>query len=168
MTGKKTVHKCCWVWDFEKEERWLNTMAQDGWLLDGVGFCTYHFVGCTPGEYAVRMEMHPHDEAYTSFMEETGAEYIGRVFQWVYFRKRVQNGEFDIFSDLDSRIAHLNRIGNTLSVVVGANLLIGLVNTFNNSHLGWINLLCATLLMYALGRINGKKEALQEKRLLQE
>ena len=168
MMAEKTVHKWSWVWDFEKEEQWLNTMAQSGWLLDRVGFASYHFISCPPGEYTIRMEMHPYDEAYLHFMEETGAEYIGQVCQWVYFRKKTQYGEFDIFSDMDSKIDHLNRIGKTLSVLGGANLLIGLVNTWNLPHLGWINLLCATLLMYALGRIHGKKEALARQRILME
>ena len=55
-----------------------------------------------------------------------------------------------------------------LSVVGGANLVIGFVNTFSPARLGWVNLLCATLLMYALGRIHGKKEALEKERILHE
>lgn len=33
MREKKTVFKLFFVWDFEKEERWLNEMAQEGWVL---------------------------------------------------------------------------------------------------------------------------------------
>ena len=33
MKEEKVIHKWMWVWDFEKEERWLNTMAQSGWVL---------------------------------------------------------------------------------------------------------------------------------------
>lgn len=168
MTQRKTVHKWFWVWDFEKEERWFNVMAQTGWLLDGVGFCTYHFVPCTPGEYAVRLEMHPHDKEYIRFMQETGAEYVGRVFQWIYFRKKTQDGPFALFSDLDSRIAHLDKIGRMLALLGLANLLIGITNSMNASSWGWINLVCASLLTYALGRIHGKKETLEEKRRLME
>lgn len=169
MTQRKTVHRLFWVWNFEQEEQWLNEMAQSGWLLDGVGFCTYHFIPCEPGTYTVRQEQHEADENYLEFMQETGAEYVGRMVQWVYFRKRTALGSFDLFSDLDSRIAHLDRVGNTLLLLGIANLVIGLTNTFQPTvRLGWINLLCATLLMYALGRIHGKKEALQQKRLLTE
>ena len=50
----------------------------------------------------------------------------------------------------------------------GKYLAIGLVNVLGPSRLGWINLLCATFLMYALGRIHGKKEALEKERLLHE
>ncbi len=168
MENTKTIRKWFWVWSFEKEEEWLNEMALNGWVLDNVGWCTYHFVRCEPGEYSVRLEMHPYDEAYVSFMKETGAEYIGRMMMWIYFRKKTEDGPFDLFSDIDSRISHLDKIGKMLTVVGGANLLIGFVNTFSPARLGWVNLLCATLLMYALGRIHGKKEALEKERILHE
>ena len=168
MENRKTIRKWFWVWDFEKEEDWLNEMAMNGWVLEDVGFCTYHFVRCEPGEYSVRLEMYPQDESYMSFMEETGAEYAGRMVRWVYFRKKTADGPFDLFSDIDSRISHLDKIGKLLAAIGGANLLIGILNTFNPSRLGWINLLVATLLMYALGRIHGKKEALERERLLHE
>lgn len=168
MTERKIVHKWVWVWDFEKEERWLNEMAMSGWLLDKVGFCVYHFIACEPGSYSIRLEMRPQDEAYLQFMAETGAEYVGRMLQWIYFRKPTACGSFDLYSDLDSRIAHLNRIGKCLIAVGFANLAIGLINSFSPAHIGWINLLCATLLMYALGRIHGKKETLEKDRLLRE
>ena len=168
MASRRTIRKWFWVWDFDKEEDWLNEMAMNGWVLDRVGFCSYDFVKCEPGEYTVREEMHAFDESYVSFMEETGAEYVGRLFLWSFFRKKTADGPFDLFSDIDSRIGHLDKIGKVLTVVGGANLLIGLVNTFNPSSVGWINLLCATLLMYGLGRIHGKKEALEKERLLHE
>ena len=165
----KTVSKWFWVWEFEKEEAWLNEMAANGWALDSVGFCKYRFVRCAPGEYTVRTEMHPFDESYIRFMEETGAEYVGRMVAWIFFRKKTENGVFDLYSDIDSRISHLDRIGKMLTAIGAANLVIGVVNSTSvRSGLGWINLLCATLLMYGLGRIHGKKEALEKERELHE
>ena len=168
MENRKTIRKWFWVWEFEKEESWLNEMALNGWVLDGIGYCTYHFVRCEPGEYTVRLEMHPSDEAYIQFMQDTGAEYLGRMMMWIYFRKKASEGSFDLFSDIDSKISHLDKIGKMLSIVGGANLLLGIVNVFSPSHAGWVNLLVATLLMYGLGRIHGKKEALEKERLLHE
>ena len=166
---RKIVKKWIWVWDFDREEQWLNTMAQSGWVLDKVGFCRYEFVPCEPGEYTVRLEMRSHDEAYLGFMAETGAEYVGRVMKWIYFRKKTELGTFELFSDIDSRIAYLNNMCRTLRGVGIANLLIGLANSINPYvPLGWVNLLAATLLMYALGRIEGKKEALEKDQLLLE
>ena len=168
MSEEKVIRKWMWVWDFEKEERWLNTMAQSGWVLTKVGFCTYHFAPCQPGEYTIRLEMHAPDTEYLSFMKEIGAEYVGRMVQWVYFRRKAELGQFDLFSDIDSKLAHLKKIGNMLAAIGGLNLLVGLANSFTPGYPGWLNLLCATLLMYALGRIHGKMESLENDRLLLE
>ena len=168
MADRKTIRKWFWVWDFDKEETWLNEMALSGWVLESVGFCTYHFIRCQPEEYTVRLEMHAFDEAYVQFMEETGAEFIGRMAMWVYFRKKTADGPFDLFSDIDSRIAHLDKIGKMLMLLGGMNLIVGLCNLLGPARMGWINLLCATLLMYCLGRIHGKKEALEKERQLHE
>ena len=112
--------------------------------------------------------MHGWDEQYVDFMRETGADYVGRMFAWIYFRKKTADGPFDLFSDIDSRIRHLDQIGRVLLCVGVMNLLIGILNTMNPFNVGWINLLCSTFLMYCLGRIHGKKEALEKERLLHE
>ena len=166
---RKIVKKWIWIWEFDKEDQWLNAMAQQGWVLDKVGFCRYEFIRCEPGEYTVRLEMRDHDEAYLGFMADTGAEYVGRMVKWIYFRKKTELGQFDIFSDLDSKIAHLDRMCQTMKILGIANLVIGLANSLNPViDFGWLNLLCATLLMYALGRLEGKREALEKDRLLME
>ncbi len=42
------------------------------------------------------------------------------------------------------------------------------MNSLSGNAVGAVNLLCATLLMYGLGRIHGKKEALEKERMLHE
>ena len=89
---RTVIRKLFWVWDFEKEEQWLNEMAAKGLALVGVGFCRYEFEDCTPGEYSFRLELldnrpeHPESRKYISFVEETGAEQVGSYHNWVYFR----------------------------------------------------------------------------------
>ncbi len=167
-----TKYRWFWVWDFEKEERWLNEMAANGWTLVEVGYCRYTFEKTDDNEYTVRLEMHPFDEDYISFMEQTGAEYIGRVLQWIYFRKKSELGRFDIFSDLDSRISHLSKIHKMILMFGLANLIIGIANLLSsrsiNSAVAVFNLLVATLLMYGVGRMQGKIEYLENERQLRE
>ena len=165
---RKTVYKLFFVWDMEKEEAWLNEMAMHGWILDKVGFMRYTFVKGEPDSYAIRFELHGNDPAYIAFMEETGAEYIGRVAGWMYFRKQASLGAFDIYSDIDSRIGMLGRLAKMLSMVGAANIIIGLMNSLNRTSIGWVNLLCGCMLMYGLGRIHGKIEALKRQRVLTE
>lgn len=161
MPERMTVRKWFWVWEFDKEEQWLNTMAQQGWVLDKLGFCRYEFVRCVPGEYTVRLEMRNHDAQYLRFMADTGAEYVGRMAKWIYFRKKTEDGPFDIFSDLDSRLSHLNRIETMLKTIGTAAILMGLALPENRI----ICLLGGGLMLYALGRIQGKREALEQDRL---
>ena len=97
MREKKTVFKLFFVWDFEKEERWLNEMAQEGWVLDNTGFSFYTFVRCEPGEYIIRLEMNPSSD-YRAFVKELGAEYIGGCVNWVYFRRKAELGSFELLS----------------------------------------------------------------------
>jgi hypothetical protein len=95
---KKTIHKWFWVWDFEKEEVWLNKMAGKGLHLCNIGFCKYTFEEGVPGEYTIRLEMlekspgNVESKQYIRFIEETGAEHIGSFFRWVFFRKKAGGG----------------------------------------------------------------------------
>lgn len=168
MSETKTLHKLFWIWEFEKEERWLNEMAQEGWALTYGGFCTYTFEKCEPGEYIIRVETLDNSPDFENFMEELGAESVGYCFRWGYFRRSAEQGPFDMFSDMDSRIAHLNKIGKDVKLLCLANLVIGICNTFNGASFSWMNLLCATLLAYGLGRIRGKQDTLEEERALHE
>lgn len=42
------------------------------------------------------------------------------------------------------------------------------MNSLNQARYGWLNLLCAAMLSYALGRIHGMKAALEKERSLHE
>lgn len=163
----KKVTKWYWVWDYEKEELWLNAMAQEGWALQRVGFATYWFERTEPGEYIVRLECRKKDEGYVSFVTDMGAEYVGRIAMWVYFRRKTELGEFELNGDLDSRIEQLTTIGRMLLLVGIGNLLIGLSNLRYNG-IGVVNLICAGFLAYAYGRIRGKQDELQRERQLHE
>lgn len=163
----KKVFKWYWVWDFDKEELWLNEMAAEGWALSRVGWCTYYFEKTEPGEYEVRLECRKADNSYISFVQETGAEYLGRVFLWIYFRRRSELGAFELNSDLDSRIGMLNTINRFILPLGLANLFLGLLNV-SRSGVGAVNLVVAAVLAYAYGRIQGKKDELQRERRLHE
>ncbi len=168
MKETKKIWKIFLVWNYDKEEEWLNEMAMNGWTLTAVGFCNYTFVKTEPGEYNICMEMRPHDDGYLEFLRENGVEYVGRLLQWHYYRKKTSLGPFELYSDIESRIQHMDRIGKMLFAIGMANLLIGIANSIGPSRLGWINLLCATLLMYALGRIQGRKDELKKESILHE
>lgn len=172
MSELKKIRKWYWVWQFEEEEQWLNQMADSGWVLESLGFAVYYFRPCQPGEYIVRCEMRDKDNDYVNFMESIEAEYIGRMAKWIYFRRKTELGEFQIFSDLESRIGHLKKAAKVMKGVGIANLIIGMANTFNPGFagvpIGWVNLLCAAFCMYCYGRLQGKMDAMEKDRKLME
>lgn len=177
---RRTVHKWFWVWDFDKEEKWLNEMAAKGLSLVGVGFCRYEFEDCVPGEYAIRLERleqqasHPESIKYLEFLEETGAEHVGTFQnQWVYLRKKKADGDFQIFSDNDSRITHLGRIIAFVTAIVVLNYFLGLYNLFlvfywgnTINLLGIVNLLIGILGTVGVLKLHKKKKRLQADRQL--
>jgi len=179
---KYTIHKWFWIWDFDKEEKWINEMSAQGSQLCGVGFFKYVFEDGLAGEYIYRLEMlnkHPsraESVDYIHFLEDTGAEHIGSVKRWVYFRKKADNGGFDIFSDIDSRINYLGRIISFSGILGGINLLSGLGNMliyFSSGSVG--NFLAGLLgfgieagLILGLMRMSTKRRDLAKEKVLHE
>lgn len=150
---RRTIRKFFFVWDFDKEEKWLNEMAAKGLALVSTGFCKYEFEDSLPGEYKVclqlldKMPSHPESQKYIAFMEETGAEHVGSFTRWVFFRKKASEGDFQLFSDNASKVRHLTTMLSFVALVVILNLFIGLENLvvamvtgFPGNYLGLINL----------------------------
>jgi len=103
--------------DYEKEEKWLNAMAAKGLALISYGlFNWYIFEECQPGEYIYRIELLENRARsleslqYIRFMEGQGVECVDTYLNWVYFRKRTASGPFEIYSDLDARLKHCQRV----------------------------------------------------------
>lgn len=153
----KTVYRIYWVWQFEEEEQWLNQMAAEGWVLEQASIGRYRFARCQPGEYILRLEIlnkwpgSAESMDYIRFIESTGAEYIGSLKRWVYFRKKAEEGEFALFSDLSSRVRHIDRVLTLLGLLMLV-LALNLLNMLR--HLPWLDLaadwavvlVCAALL----------------------
>lgn len=177
---KTIIRKWFWPWDFDKEEMWLNEMSAKGLALHSVGYCRYEFTPCQPGEYNIRIELlenmpnHPESQQYITFMEESGIEQIGSYYRWVYFRKVNDGIPFDIFSDYDSRIKHLDRILLIVGIIFGINLYNALFNLYLgiggtgipsvNTSAGALALLVALLFCYGLYKLLKKKKTFQKER----
>lgn len=121
-------------WNFEKEEKWLNDMSAKGLALIDYSWCRYVFEEVPKGEYIYRIELlenwptHPESRNYIRFLEETGVEHVSSYMRWVYFRKKSADGPFDLYSDIDSRIAHYKKVFTLWITLVCAELAIGLSN----------------------------------------
>lgn len=172
---RKTIRKWFWLWDFDKEEQWLNEMAARGLCLVSVGWCRYEFEDCVPGEYSIRLEllkekpMHPESVKYMEFLEETGAEHVGSYMRWVYMRKKKTDGEFQLLSDNESRIRQLTRIIQFVSVLAGLSLYLGIYNLFlfflwGNwiSLLGFVSQAISAIAIYGIFKLWRKRRKLKK------
>ena len=124
--------------DYEKEEQWLNAQVAKGLAMVDYSFCRYTFEGCRPGEYIYRIELlndrvpNPDSIKYLQFMEASGAEEVASYLNWVYFRRPAADGPFEIYSDLDSRIAYtgrLVRLWSILTAMIGFGIVAQIVGT---------------------------------------
>lgn len=175
---KKTIYKLYWAWQFDKEEKWLNECSAKGLHLCDVGVFRYTFEEGTPGAYSHKLELlenwptHPESVAYIRFLEDTGVEMVGSILRWVYFRKKTVDGPFDLFSDLDSRIKHLNRILMLFIPLMVVEFIIGTINVFFartlNQSVGTINILLGFVFVYGIYVINKKKQKLKKERMIYE
>lgn len=144
--------------DYEKEEKWLNEMAEKGWALESFRFMRYRFRSVEPGMYTYRIELlrelpsHPDSKAYMTFMDEVGIEVVDTSYRWVFLRKRTSDGPFQLYSDFDSMIQRETRIIQLYGTVLLANFVVVLAN-FSNPVAKWtilLNIVVVAMLAYAV------------------
>ncbi|MEX1306999.1 MAG: DUF2812 domain-containing protein [Eubacteriales bacterium] len=129
---KKIVYKP--YWNYEKEQMWLNQMANEGWALCDYSWIKYTFEPCEKGEYVYYIDLlgqhhsHPKSTAFIEMVEETDVEHVASYMRWVYFRKKADGKPFELYTDLDSKIRQLKRINRFWTVFIAVEFAIGFSN----------------------------------------
>lgn len=107
--------------DKDKEIVWLNKMAAKGYAMTGFFAGFYTFEKCEPGEYVYQVDFGDRffkvSNDYREFMEETGIEIVQTWGFWVILRKKADEGAFELYTDVDSQIAHYTKIRNMFKIV---------------------------------------------------
>ena len=147
---EKVIRKKFYVWQYEKEEQWINQMSAQGWHLKKASLFKYVFEQGPPNEYDYRLELLEKDidsadnAGYMRFLMETGIETVGSCSNWVYVRKKRADG--GLRND-DRSLSHLTqafRVGEIYHrfhhffVVLMVVSLVGifLIDKFSSSHVG--------------------------------
>ena len=147
--------------DFSKEEAWLNEMSHEGKALVDYRGGRYTFVDDEPGTWQYAIEILGQGgkagKEYLSFLEETGIETVAVYANRAYLRKRDDGTDFELHSDLESRLEQARRgsapwMAIPVSQVGVAFILV--ISAFTQdpgaSNLArGIVLACATLLAFA-------------------
>ena len=100
--------------DKDKETRWLDQMADEGYALKSFFAGLYTFKPCKKGEWQYQIDIGKGffsvNNEYAQFMEEMGVEIVQAWGPWVILRRPRTEGEFQLYSDVDSRIEHYKKI----------------------------------------------------------
>jgi uncharacterized membrane protein len=118
---KKTIRKVFFIWEYEKEENWLNEMSEKGWQLEWASIFKYVFVKGEPGEYKYRLELlekktsTEESSSYLNFLKETGVELVGECRNWIYLRSRIVDGGFEPSNKTLYQLTHLMKIQDFLN-----------------------------------------------------
>lgn len=114
--------------DFEKEEKYLNDMAKNGYLLkkySSLGF--YHFIKDKPKDLKYRIDYRGFNkksefENYKAMFEDAGWQHVyGTKYSYnQYFLSKEENNDEDIFSTLESKAERYKRASNAF---IGTSLI---------------------------------------------
>ena len=101
---------------FDREEKWLEHMAKQGWMLFGKSLF-YDFRPVTPGEKTIRIDYREFKSAkdfsdYCALFEDSGWQHIAgtKSSGAQYFLKIKADSTEDIFSDVLSRAGRYKRL----------------------------------------------------------
>ena len=107
--------------DKDKETEWLNKMSEEGYAMTGFFAGFYQFEKCEPGKYVYQIDfgekLFAVSNNYREFMQETGVEIVQTWGYWIILRKLASEGEFQLYTDVDSSIEHYTKIRTMFKVV---------------------------------------------------
>ena len=148
VKDKKVLpHLSSYANDPERIEEQANRMAKEGWILEKFGslFSTYRRGKAGEYEYRVQVKEAGMDRlVYTAELAEFGIEEVGSVGDLLILRKSSDGTPFELYSDLDSRIAQQKkavrylRKGLIMSFFWGSMMLMNVLTTLMNANvIGW-------------------------------
>lgn len=114
-------------YDKDAEEEWLRKMSLNGWAFKKFFLGFYTFEPCERGEYNYQIDLldnwNGHKDDYASFMKEAGVEVVGQWWRWVYLKKKTADGPFEMYTDVESKIAQYNKIKNFFVVFFAIEII---------------------------------------------
>ena len=150
--------------DKDKETQWLNEMSQKGWAMTGFFAGFYRFEPCEKGKYSYQIdfgnEFFSVSDDYREFMSDSDIEIIQSWGFWVFLRKLSSEGEFQLYTDVDSQIEHYKKIRNMFKAVTVIELICLFIELFSasmtNSPLLWSFVLLILAIIIAFFNITNR------------
>lgn len=142
------------VWEEDKQERWLEEMARQGWHLVKGGL-RFIFEKGAPSEMRYRLDYRrrfPHGESeYYAMFRDAGWEHVGDFKQWHYFRSQASANAPEIYTGVESRIDMYRQLRRVL-VAVSIFSLVVLGNMARRGRSEWVKAaVFAVVCLFAYG-----------------
>lgn len=146
-------------YDKDQETAFLNDMSRKGYAVTGFCMGFYSFDRCRPGEYVYQIDftegMFRVSNDYREFMRDMGVEIVVLWGPWVMLRKRVEDGPFVLYTDVESSIEHYTKIKKTFTFCVAVEvgcLFAELFAIIKGAAIGWAFLFMVAAVLVALIR----------------
>lgn len=164
--------------DYEKEEKWINEMAAQGWHLEKFSFGRFTFTKGEPGAFIYRNEFisgmsTKEMKDYFEFLKDSGITIINELGGWVYMKKAAVEGPFEIYTDTKSKIAYYKRMLNIFLLLFFVNVWAAVMNIsvfwdkaktgFISPAIGVFNIVVALLIALPIIKIIQRKRELEKK-----
>lgn len=109
------IFKVVWAWQDEREEKWLEEQAAQGWHLEKVAPFFYKFLQGTPSRVIYRMDYkRTTDQDYAEYRDifaACGWELVAEMANWHYYRISPENSETpEIYSNDHSKAQKYRRL----------------------------------------------------------
>ena len=137
---RRVFYNLFWMWQLEKEEQWLNEMANHGYLLVHPGKIRYEFDEVERGMNKVKIQFltgsryNKKNEDYFRFLEDVDIHFVGAVPMlgscvcYFTYESSLEQSAIEFFSDIDSRIKY-HRLMCVYMII--ASIIIGLGSALN-------------------------------------
>lgn len=130
--------------DKDEETKWLNQMAAEGWAMKSFFAGFYTFEKCEKGKYIYQVDFGEKfgkvTDGYKEFMEDTGVEIVQCWGYWIILRKLSSEGEFRLYTDVESSIAHYSKILKMFKAVTVLELvclMVEVICAMNGTYVAW-------------------------------
>ena len=121
-------------YDKDDDIAWLNQLSQEGFAMTGFFAGFWRFKPCVPGEYEYQIDLGDRffgvSNDYLELMRDTNIEYIGKFGFWIFLRRKKSDEPFILYSDVESKLAHYQKIRSLFQIAVIIELVCFLFETF--------------------------------------
>jgi hypothetical protein len=148
MSERLVKYKLFLAWQDDREERWLEEMARQGWHLVEGGI-RFVFRKGAPEAIRYRLDYRrrfPDGKGeYFAMFRDAGWEYVCGFVHWHYFRSPASANAPEIYTDVESRVDMYRQLQRVLLAVMFLNLI--MMNNSLRRETHWVALLQATVVL---------------------